>query len=279
MKTPTREKLRMALYDIEDLPGVLFPRTYLKRLGKKVYNYHNLGSGVFPEGEEKTPFGDGERYNYDRMYMMVSNFAFQGKNVLDLGCNSGWFCVQSKLLGAANVVGIDYKVKGMMGQALRYAIQYERAHRLGIKYHNSRLEAVDFPALARRYNVPAFDAVLMLSVFHHVWEEDLQRRKEFFANLRSVVRNVIFYEDHEFWNEMYDANNNKLTLKGEGYRFGWNEDLSWQRKISAIENYEKMILDYYKTTWRNDVFQFDSFRQVSFLGFSEKRRPMLALYV
>ena len=73
----------------------------LRRKAKRVYNYHNLGVGIFPEGEEKTPYGSGERYNFDRMAMFVSSYDFTDRAVVDLGCNSGWFCLQPSCSGHA----------------------------------------------------------------------------------------------------------------------------------------------------------------------------------
>ena len=49
---------------------------------------------------EKTLQGSGERYNFDRMSMLVMNYDFYGKNIIDLGCNSGWFLFQIANLGA-----------------------------------------------------------------------------------------------------------------------------------------------------------------------------------
>jgi SAM-dependent methyltransferase len=245
----------------------------LKSLAQKVYNYHNLGAGIFPEGEEKTPYGSGERYNFDRMYMMVSNYDFTKKNIIDLGCNSGWFCIQAKLLGTNVTVGIDYEDIGIMGGAIQYAIKFEKYFKLGLKFMNADLEGVDFLKLARRYDVEQFDASLLLSILHHIKDKN-----RLCSNLFEATKEVIFYEDHEFWNDLADQSGEKIAVRGEGYRFGWNEDMSWQRKIHSIESYEPKILDYYYSTWRRDTLMLDQFREVRFLGFSEKRRPILALF-
>lgn len=245
----------------------------LKKIAEQVYNYHNLGVGIFPKGEEKTPCGSGERYNFDRMQMMVSTYDFTHKHLLDIGCNSGWFCFQTKLLGADRVIGIDYEETGIMGGAIHYAKAVEKKFRLGMKFYNTNVEKVDLQALCKDNNIKSFDAVFLLSVLHHI-----QDKQALLEKLYACTNDVIFYEDHEFWNKLYDEKGNPIEVKGEGFRFGWNEDLSWQRKIGALEKYEDMILDAYKNSWRNEVLLLDRFKEIRFLGFSEKRRPMLALY-
>jgi len=245
----------------------------LKRLASKTYNYHNLGTGVFPEGKEKTPCGNGERYNFDRMYMLVSAYDLTSKNVVDLGCNSGWFCVQAKLLGTNITVGIDYARAGIMGKAIKYATAFERHFKLGIHFINTDMEKVEFPKLARKFGLEQFDAALLLSCLHHIRD-----KKRLVASLYDATKDVIFYEDHEFWNDLVDDKGDKIPVKGEGYRYGWNEDMSWQRKIGSIQSYEPRILDAYRNSWRSDTLMLDEFAEVRFLGFSEKRRPILALF-
>jgi len=247
-------------------------RWKLRGLARKVYNYHNLGSGVFPKGEEKTPYGSGERYNFDRMYMMVSTYDFTRKNLVDLGCNSGWFAIQAKLLGTNVTVGIDYDGTGMMGEAIRYAIALEKHLKLGIHFINANLEQADLAELPPKYGLQQFDAVLLLSTLHHIND-----KKRLFASLYDATKDVIFYEDHEFWNDLVDADGNEIPVKGEGYRYGWNEDMTWQRRIGSLESYEPKILEAYRASWRGETLMLDRFAEVRFLGFSEKRRPMLAL--
>jgi len=245
----------------------------LRRLARNVYNYHNLGSGVFPEGEERTPYGSGERYNFDRMYMMVSAYDFTRKNIVDLGCNSGWFCAQAKLLGSNVTVGVDYDGTGMMGAAIKYAIAFEKHFKLGIHFLNADLERISVVELAQRFGLEQFDAALLLSTLHHIKD-----KKRLIANLYEATRDVIFYEDHDFWNDLVDDKGHKIPVKGEGYRYGWNEDMSWQRRIGSIESYEARILNSYRKSWHRETLLLDRFAEVRFLGFSEKRRPVLALF-
>ena len=128
-------------------------------------------------------------------------------------------------------------------------------------------------ALARKSDLEQFDAALLLSALHHIND-----KSRLVANLYDATKDVIFYEDHEFWNELLDDKGNQISVKGEGYRYGWNEDMSWQRKIGSIESYGTKIIDAYRKSWRHDTLMLDHFAEVKFLGFSEKRRPMLALF-
>lgn len=270
---------RQLLDKAEALVGTVCPHWYLDRLARRVYSYHNLGTGTFPEGEERTPYGAGERYNYDRMYMLASNYDFTAKSVLDIGCNSGWFCFQCRQLGSGPTLGVDCDDGRFLGGALRYAMQYERTHRFGVRFFNQDISKTPLEQLPGRAGVARFDVVILFSVLHHIHEESVPDRAVFFQQLRQTVTDVIFYEDHEFWNEMYDDQGKPIPVQGSGYRFGWNKDLSWQRKLGGLERYEERILDAWRQTWRAEVLKLEDFAAVRFLGFSEKRRPVFALYL
>ena len=73
----------------------------------------------------------------------------QGKRFLDLGCNSGFFCEQARLLGAAHVVGVDID-KGVIANA--------RKTYPDVEFHDegwSRLPSGEF------------DVVIILSAIHY----------------------------------------------------------------------------------------------------------------
>ncbi len=245
----------------------------IRKTGEKVYNYHNLGVGIFPDGEEKTPHGAGERYNFDRMYFMVSNYDFFNKNIIDIGCNSGWFCFQAKLLGAKNTIGIDYSGTGLMGTAVKYSKMLEKRFKLGMKFFDVNVETLDFDKFLKKNKLEKLDAALVLSVMHHI-----NNKKELFERLYNHVSEVIFYEDHEFWNDLKDYNGNPIELIGEGHRYGWNEDMSWQKKMQPLETIEQKIIDAYMNSWRKEDLLLDRFSKIELIGLSEKRRPVLALW-
>ena len=249
-------------------------RDDIKTLAKTVYNYHNLGVDNFPDAQpEKTPHGSGERYNFDRMAMMVMNFDFYGKTVVDLGCNSGWFLFQIASLGAKKIVGVDYEQFGVMGQSVRYAKAFAAYLQAGIHVEDQNLETVELDWLAHNVGAKNFDAALVLSVLHHIRDKE-----RLMQNLFDNTREVVFYEDHEFWNELYDDENNLITVQGTGYRFDWNRDLSWREKMSSLSKHEPLVLSAYMNSWRRKDLLLDRWSAIKLLGFSEKRRPVLALY-
>lgn len=249
-------------------------RKKYEEISKTVYNYHNLGVNHFPDEEpEKTPFGSGERYNFDRMSFMTMNFDFYGKNVMDLGCNSGWFMFQIANLGAKKIVGVDYEMQGIMGKSIRFAKLFAGYLQKDIVIVDQNLETVEIGWLAHNVNIKSFDATLVLSVLHHI--SDKQRlMKEIFDHTKEVV----FYEDHEFWNELYDDDNNLIEVQGSGYKFDWNKDLTWKEKMGSLAKHEPLVLDAFRKSWREEVLNFAGYSKIKLLGFSEKRRPVLAMF-
>ncbi len=253
---------------------ILRSRAQAKEIAGKIYNYHNLGVNNFNETEpEKTPHGSGERYNFDRMAMMVMNYDFYNKNVIDLGCNSGWFLFQISTLGANKIVGVDYEFQGIMGQSVRYARTFANQLQTNVSVVNQNIETLDLSWLAYNNEISSFDAALILSVLHHIKDKE----NMMYAVFKNVAE-IIFYEDHEFWNELYDDNDNLIEVQGSGYKFDWNKDLSWQEKMASLSKHEPLVLEAFRKSWRREVLQLEKYSKVKLLGFSEKRRPLLALY-
>ena len=248
---------------------IIKARRDYKEIAAAVYNYHNI-----PETqEEKTPYGGGERYNFDRMAMLVMNFDFYGKAVVDLGCNSGWFLNQIAALGAEKITGIDYEMQGIMGKSIRCAKALAAQSQNGIHIVDQNLETVDLGWLAYNHRIENFDAAIIFSVLHHI--RDKQRLMD---NVFANTREVIFYEDHEFWNELYYDDGGLIEVQGSGYRFDWNKDLSWREKMSSLARHEPLVLQAFMNSWRRETLLLDRYSKIKLLGFSEKRRPVLALY-
>ncbi len=245
-----------------------------KEIAATVYNYHNMGVNNFPETQdEKTPYGSGERYNFDRMAMLVMNFDFYGKAVVDLGCNSGWFLSQIAALGAEKIIGVDYEMQGIMGKSIRCAKALAAQSQFEINIVDQDLETIDLGWLAYNHRIEKFDAAIIFSVLHHI--RDKQRLLE---NVFDNTREVIFYEDHEFWNELYDDEGGLIEVQGSGFRFDWNKDLSWREKMSSLARHEPLVLKAFMNSWRRETLLLDRYSKIKLLGFSEKRRPVLALY-
>jgi len=62
----------------------------------------------------------GGRPCQDRLVMMMEKVDFQGLDVLDIGCSTGWFCRAVKRLGADRVVGVEFGAAEIR-DAIRFA--------------------------------------------------------------------------------------------------------------------------------------------------------------
>ena len=263
-------------YFPEKLSGddIVAAREAQKEIATSVYNYHNMGVNNFPDTQpEKTPCGSGERYNFDRMAMLAMNFDFYGKAIIDLGCNSGWFLSQIAALGAKKVVGVDFEMQGIMGKSVRCAKALAQYLQSGIHILDQNLETVDLGWLACNHKIKSFDAAIVFFVLHHI-----SNKQRLMKNIFDNTREVIFYEDHEFWNELYDDAGKLIEVLGEGYRFDWNKDLSWREKMASLAKHEPLVINSFMNSWRRETLLLERYAKIKLLGFSEKRRPVLALY-
>ena len=97
-----------------------------------------------------------------------------GKNVLDLGCNEGYFCEMAKNNGASYVVGVDMDA-GLIHSA--------RNRNDEIKYENR-----SWDEYLRIASTGFFDVIFSLSAFHYV-----QNKDEFLAGVyRLLAPNGVF---------------------------------------------------------------------------------------
>lgn len=78
-----------------------------------------------------------------------------GKSVLDLGCNSGYFCFEALRRGATRVLGVDHSETAIRGAR-------KLAECLGVE---ARFEVRDW---SRSPVTESFDYVLALNVVHHL---------------------------------------------------------------------------------------------------------------
>ncbi len=61
-----------------------------------------LGQGIYTAPERRL-----HNDVWDWLIQHVPRDGFQGRSVLDVGANAGFFCIQAKLMGAGRVLGID----------------------------------------------------------------------------------------------------------------------------------------------------------------------------
>lgn len=131
-------------------------RERLKTFG---FWYHNLdlGDGIWTNPNH--PHGDYPRSRWNLIEPYVPEDC-RGLNVLDIGCNAGFFSLEFKKRGASYVLGIDELPESV--EQARFA-----ARELGypdIDYRCASVYDFDrFPDTPRR-----FDIVIFLGVFYHL---------------------------------------------------------------------------------------------------------------
>lgn len=117
--------------------------------------FHNLRIG----GIETAPdhfLGDYPAFKFARFAEALPD-DLSGKSVLDIGCNAGFYSIEMKRRGAAEVIGIDSDDR-YLAQA-RFA-----AHALGFEDISFRnLSVYDVGRLGRR-----FDVVIFMGVLYHL---------------------------------------------------------------------------------------------------------------
>lgn len=239
---------------------------------KKIPTYQQIPGANRVVSTEAAPNISSERYNHDRMFMILRNFDFREKRILDIGCNAGWFCHEIASIGASYVCGIDYDSHPEMGGNLRYAAYRAKKDRLPIEYYDCRLSGKKTSDLDKLMEYGKFDFVLLLSVMHHIDDPEA-----FISYICKHTRSSIIYEHHEFWNDIYNDKNQKILFEsGNPYRFNWNRDLSWIDNMSSVSLHSNLVIPKIRHNNLVRVFIENGFSEIKFLGFSEKRRPILS---
>lgn len=80
---------------------------------------------------------------------------FKGASVLDVGTNAGYFCIQAKLRGAGQVVGVDFD-----DRYLRQAEACRAIWKLDIAYRQADIDRLQLHTLGRRFDVVIFTGIL-----------------------------------------------------------------------------------------------------------------------
>lgn len=234
-----------------------------------IYSYHAMPGGDIPKFGEIAPNIRGERYNYDRMQLILENINFFDKSVIDIGCNSGWFCREIQLHGAAKVFGVDDNSHPEMGGGLDFAQNFHTDEK-SIVYIDFKVRGDNVSKIFELIDLESIDIVLALSVMHHIPD-----RRSCMKFLLSKTKCGIIYEDENFWNVMYNSHGERIQVSGSGHRYDWDQDLTWKRKINSLEFHEQHVLTHYGSKLIRDQLGIDGNCEIEFWGFSEKRRPIL----
>lgn len=166
----------------------------VRRLGPWFHNLDLAGVQTAPEHF----LGDYPRVKWQRFAHAIPD-KLDGKTVLDIGCNGGFYSIEMKRRGAARVVGIDSDDDYLLQARLAAEI-------CGVEIELRNLSVYDVGALGEK-----FDVVLFMGVLYHLRHPllalDLIRRhaaKDLFV-FQSMQRGsnevASLEEDYEFWNE------------------------------------------------------------------------------
>jgi tRNA (mo5U34)-methyltransferase len=130
-----------------------------------------------------------------------------GKSVLDIGCNAGFYSIEMKRRGAARVVGIDSD-RRYLAQA-RFAAEVE-----AVDIEFREMSVYDLPALGERFDIVLFMGVLYhlrhpllaLDILHEHVVDDLlvfQSMLRGSADAPSLERDYPFSETRQFEDPAY----------------------------------------------------------------------------
>ena len=168
--------------------------TQVRRLGPWFHNLDLAGVQTAPEHF----LGDYPRVKWQRFAHAIPD-NLQGKTVLDIGCNGGFYSIEMKRRGATRVVGIDSDDDYLLQARLAAEI-------CGVEIELRKLSVYDVGALSEKFDVVFFMGVLY-HLRHPLLALDLIRRhvaKDLFV-FQSMQRGsnevASLEDDYEFWNE------------------------------------------------------------------------------
>ncbi|WP_407179038.1 TIGR04290 family methyltransferase [Bradyrhizobium sp. STM 3562] len=139
-----------------------------------------------------------------RRFSTVIPENLEGKSVLDIGCNAGFYAMEMKRRGAARVLGLDTDEE-YLAQA-RFAAEVK-----GLKIEFRKLSAYDVGSLGER-----FDLVIFMGLLYHLRhpllaldliQEHVARDLLLFQSmLRGASRVDVIENNYDFWTaEQFDG--------------------------------------------------------------------------
>lgn len=126
-------------------------RRRIDHLGTWFHNIELDGVETAPDH----PLGDYPTVKWERFADAIADLV-EGRSVLDIGCNAGFYSIAMKRLGARRVVGIDSDER-YLAQA-RFAAEVK-----GAEIEFQRLSVYDVAELGER-----FDIILFMGVLYHL---------------------------------------------------------------------------------------------------------------
>lgn len=146
-----------------DFQGWRFTPDYEGRLAQRVYE---LGRFQGPKGSYQSvpELGVGGRRDSARRIrrLGLDKIAFDGRTVLDLGCNTGAFCRYALNRGASRAVGIDSRGPVQIATELSAYLENYNADYLALDLRHTTAEEI-----RARTGIEQFDIVLFLAMKMH----------------------------------------------------------------------------------------------------------------
>jgi len=123
---------------------------------------------------------NGARSN-KRLSMIKWKPLFEGKRVLDIGCNSGMLSLAAKEAGAEYVLGIDAK------PVIQVAQEMAKRRNLDVDFRAMDMESAEFKKLASE----GFEITFFCAMYNHVKPEN---RKDMIQFIDGITVEVLFFE-------------------------------------------------------------------------------------
>ncbi|MBX2997415.1 MAG: DUF1698 domain-containing protein [Caldilineaceae bacterium] len=108
-----------------------------------------LGQGVYT-----LPVVQLHNYVWQTIKTMLPD-GFKGASILDVGTNAGYFCIQAKLNGAAQVVGVDFE-----DRYLKQAETCRSIWKLDIDYRQTDIDQLQLHTMGQRFDLVIFTGIL-----------------------------------------------------------------------------------------------------------------------
>lgn len=123
------------------------------------------------------------------------------KNVLDVGCNTGYFLCEAKIGGAKKVTGIDHDIV-----AIAQAKQIRDIMELDIDIHHTDLKS---------YSCSQYDIVIMLNILHTI-----ENPKATVVKYLKVAGELLVIEHDESYEQYFPANRREIidSPRAHGHR-------------------------------------------------------------
>jgi len=121
----------------------------------------------------------------DKRIRMIDWEFFKGKDVLDLGCNNGMFCLEAKRRGANRVIGVDNETTS--GPCIEGARELAKEENLDVEFWKVDIESKEFLNFC-----PVVDITFFLSLLRYMKEPEKMLE---FIDLHT--RKILYFETNE----------------------------------------------------------------------------------